>query len=86
MNWQPASEYNVELGHVLVWLEWRLHAYKELMTGQPYFAYQIVTRTGPVWVDAKDCTPIETTGREVTHLIKLRAPSTIDASSAHEKP
>jgi hypothetical protein len=75
VKWQPISEYNVEYGQVIVWLEWRTTAYKLDKTGQAYLAYQLhLSNNTNIWVEAKDCIPIETTGREVTHFCVPRSP------------
>jgi hypothetical protein len=77
MNWQPISEYHRELGPVIVWLEWS--AYRKPSgigkEGQFEHAYLLDVGDRGVWVQAKDCIPIETTGRTVTHFVRLTAPS-----------
>lgn len=76
MNWKPISQYDPQIGRVLIWLEWATHfrGQPNMKGGEAQFAYIIETRTGPVWVESKDCIPIETTGREVTHFMQLTPP------------
>jgi len=78
VNWQPISEYRTEFGRVIVWLQWpEYSAANNQMehSGMWESAYRLVLNEGAVWVQAKDCIPIETTGRKVTHFIRPKPPS-----------
>lgn len=68
MSWHPIIEYQPAMGRVVVRLEWLQYAGQGMGKSDDWLAaYTIATISGPVWVDAKDCIPIETTGRRVTH-------------------
>lgn len=72
MNWRDITEYNAEMGKVVVWLQWS-ESYQH--TGSWQTAYQVATsRNGNIWVDAAACTPLETTGRRVTHFLRPQSP------------
>jgi hypothetical protein len=77
MNWCPITEYRAEMGRVVVWLSWP--QYSNTMRsmsreGEFQLAYRLPLNEGAVWVDAKDCVPIETTGRRVSHFMRPDAP------------
>jgi DNA-binding transcriptional regulator of glucitol operon len=77
MNWLPIWEYLPEMHTVLVWLQWTHYsdATRTLgNSGQPMFAYRMSLNEGAVWVDAKDCVPIESAGRRVTHFMQPQPP------------
>lgn len=77
MNWQPIEQYRPEMGHVLVWLQWPEYSRPlgcVVANGDWLLAYQVVTKGGPVWVEAKDSIPCETTGRCITHFMQKVAP------------
>lgn len=79
MPWRPIKEYTLEMGHVLVWLEWPEYA-RSLpgitVTGNWLMAYPV--KCGPsntvVWADAHDSIPVETTRRTVTHFMQKESP------------
>lgn len=77
MNWQPIEQYRPEMGHVLVWLQWpeyALHLGGRVVAGDWLLAYQVVTKSGTVWLEARDSIPCETTGRYITHFMQKVAP------------
>lgn len=78
MKWRPISEYRLEMGRVIVWLRWPQYsstASALMSEGMFEQAYLMPLNKGTVWVQAKDCIPIETTGRVVSHFMQPTAPS-----------
>jgi len=78
MNWQPITQYQAEFGRVIVWLSWPEYSTASNQmehSGVWESAYRLDLNEGAVWVQAKDCIPIETTGRKVTHFVRPEPPT-----------
>lgn len=72
MTWRDVSEYQPEMGSVVVWLEWPYYIRESGgldKSGTWLSAYGISVRDVMVWVGTNDSIPIETTGRRVTHFV-----------------
>lgn len=79
MKWQPINEYYAEYHTVVVWLAWAAYSSSSKTLapeGTWVSAYRLPLNDGQaVWVEAKDCIPIETTNRRVTHFLRPCSPS-----------